>query len=212
MNPGFRRSFLAVLLLPAGTLLMAGGPAAAQTPTGATIGAPVVPLPETKNTRQALPPALPGARSTGDTPTQAERPASEMQPTEALFDAINRGDIVNVRDAIARGADLGQPNVLGLSPIDLSVDLGRNEITFLLLSLRAAAPAKAPEPRNAAAKPARAPATKAVAIASHPVARTPQTRLAVAAEAPRPQQFVDRGPGTPVPQAGFLGFSGGTGR
>ena len=59
-----------------------------------------------------------------------------MEPTEALFDAINRGDIGTARDAISRGADLHGHNVLGMTPLELSVDLGRNDISFMLLSMR----------------------------------------------------------------------------
>ena len=61
-----------------------------------------------------------------------------MQPTDALFDAINRGDIATARDAISRGADLQGQNILGMTPLELSIDLGRNDISFLLLSMRAA--------------------------------------------------------------------------
>src|ERR1700757_1385559 len=64
------------------------------------------------------------------------RPPSDMEPTDALFDAINRGDIGAARDAISRGADLRGHNVLGMTPMELSVDLGRNDISFLLLSMR----------------------------------------------------------------------------
>ena len=32
--------------------------------------------------------------------------AGDLQPTDALFDAINRGDIAAARDALNRGADL----------------------------------------------------------------------------------------------------------
>ena len=60
-----------------------------------------------------------------------------MEPNEALFDAINRGDIGAARDAISRGADLQGHNILGMTPLELSVDLGRNDISFLLLSMRA---------------------------------------------------------------------------
>ena len=60
----------------------------------------------------------------------------DMPPTEALFDAINRGDLAAAKDAINRGADINGRNVLGLTPLDLSVDLGRNNISFVLLSLR----------------------------------------------------------------------------
>ena len=61
-----------------------------------------------------------------------------MEPTDALFDAINRGDINAARDAISRGANLRGHNVLGMTPMELSVDLGRNDISFLLLSMRGA--------------------------------------------------------------------------
>ncbi len=40
------------------------------------------------------------------------------------------------RDAISRGADLNGHNILGMIPMELSVDLGRNDISFLLLSMR----------------------------------------------------------------------------
>ncbi len=81
------------------------------------------------------PPSLPGTKA----PTAAAQPTmspADMTPTEALFDAINRGDIAGARDAINRGADLHGLNVLGLTPLELSVDLGRNDISFLLLSMR----------------------------------------------------------------------------
>src|SRR5260370_29008590 len=109
MDHRFQLSPLTALLLPAclvGGLMLAGRPAAAQVPRGASLGSPVVPLPDAKNTRQALPPALPGARSNPATASEPDRPPSELAPTHALFDAINRRDISSVRDAIARGADL----------------------------------------------------------------------------------------------------------
>jgi hypothetical protein len=74
-----------------------------------------------------------------------------MEPTEALFDAINRGDIATARDAISRGADLHGHNVLGMTPLELSVDLGRNDISFMLLSMRAADDGR---PAQASATPA----------------------------------------------------------
>ncbi|WP_052945131.1 hypothetical protein, partial [Acidisphaera rubrifaciens] len=82
------------------------------------------------------PDALPGAKPAKDRVTPAERPTSEMEPTDELFDSINRGDISSARDAISRGADLQGHNLLGMSPLELSVDLGRNDITFLILSYR----------------------------------------------------------------------------
>jgi hypothetical protein len=138
------------------------------------------------------------------------KPANDMQPTEALFDAINRGDIVAARDALSRGADLNGVNVLGMTPMELSVDLGRNDITFLLLSLRgedggrgsraaahseaAAAPAKTAQGKPVKAgrgKQQREAAAKPVPVATKAVAT--------------PKLFAQDG-GTPQPSAGFLGF------
>ena len=81
------------------------------------------------------PDAVPGSKPRGPV-APATRPVGDMQPTDALFDAINRGDIAGARDALNRGADLNGVNVLGMTPMELSVDLGRNDISFLLLSMR----------------------------------------------------------------------------
>jgi hypothetical protein len=152
------------------------------------------------------PDAVPGARSRQPVAPMT-RAAGDMQPTEALFDAINRGDIVAARDSLNRGADLNGVNVLGMTPMELSVDLGRNDITFLLLSMRgedggrgsrAAAHTAAPE-----APPAKAAQAKGVPA---------RQRVATARPAPvaprmvaTPKLFANDG-GTPMPSAGFLGF------
>ena len=80
---------------------------------------------------EVQPPVLPGTKGPSDPaePTSATR---ELSPTEALFDAINRGDLGAAREALNRGADLDARNVLGLTPLELSVDLGRNDISFAL--------------------------------------------------------------------------------
>jgi hypothetical protein len=132
-----------------------------------------------------------------------------MSPNDALFDAINRGDVADARDAINRGAELSARNVLGLAPIDLSVDLGRNDITLLLLSMRGAPSAKpvstAAGPNGSAGKPAKPlpalaarPATPHMAVATKVVGSDPAVK----------RQLVSTDPGTPAPQAGFLGFGG----
>ncbi len=152
------------------------------------------------------PAALPGASSKQDQAAPASRPASEMSPNEALFDAINRGDIADARDAIGRGADLGARNILGLTPIDLSVDLSRNDITFLLLSLRGA-PGSGSGAKTVAAnsaKPRPAAGTHRTATTLF-AARTP---AAVPDPSPKRQLVVSSDPGTPAPQVGFLGFGG----
>ncbi len=145
---------------------------------------------------QKKPSALPGSRFTSATPAAPERPAADMAPNEALFDAVNRGDIAAARDALGRGADVDTRNMLGLTALETAIDLGRNDLTFLLLSMRGAssgssAPPPAatrPPPRQAAAQPAPA-----------RVAAVPQPAP------PRPRPAYND-PGTPVPQAGFLGF------
>ena len=143
----------------------------------------------------APPPALPGARASAN-PAPAQQAPTDMEPTEALFDAINRGDIGAARDAISRGADLNGRNVLGMSPMELSVDLGRNDISFLLLSMRANDRRTAP-PVAVAAKPtAKQVPSKATRVSTP--ARTTQ-------EQQTPRLFANDG-GTPVPSAGFLGF------
>jgi len=144
----------------------------------------------------APPPALPGARSSAK-PAPAQQLPTDMEPTEALFDAINRGDIGAARDAISRGADLNGRNVLGMSPMELSVDLGRNDIAFLLLSMRAGDRGRAPASAPAAAKPPEKPTTGKATRVSAPAHSAPAQQT--------PRLFANDG-GTPVPSAGFLGF------
>jgi hypothetical protein len=141
---------------------------------------------------QVQPAALPGTLNLA---APAEKTQLDLAPTDALFDAINRGDIAAARDALNRGADIEGHNILGMSPLDVSVDLGRNDITFLLLSLRASG-----------AKPATTAAT-----ASKPVTKTATktTPVAVIKQVAAPQRFaVEDNGGAPNPQAGFLGFGG----
>jgi hypothetical protein len=161
----------------------------------------------TKAPKVAPPAALPGAQSNPD--EVAPRASIDLPPNQALFDAINRGDITVARDAIGRGADLDAHNVLGMTPLDLSVDLGRNDITFLLLSMRGSAPppASADAPTLAAGKGKGKGKQDVVAskVAPKLVTRT----ISESKTAPAPvRQFVSTDPGTPAPKAGFLGFDG----
>ncbi len=130
-----------------------------------------------------------------------------MPPTEALFDSINRGDLPGAQDAISRGADLQGTNVLGLTPLELSVDLGRNEISFLLLSLRGSSGFSASHPAEAAAAPK--PSTRAERVAAARAGHGQRSQVAARpATDPAPQAprlFSGNG-GVPNPQAGFLGF------
>ncbi|MCT6879702.1 MAG: hypothetical protein M3Z67_04365 [Commensalibacter sp.] len=60
----------------------------------------------------------------------------DTNPTQSLFNAINAGRLNEAKDALNRGADLRAKNVLGQTPLDMSIDLNRDRITFLLLSMR----------------------------------------------------------------------------
>ena len=189
------RALLVLAVLAASAL-----PAAAQTGGVNNPGSnPFTQNPEADKARVVRKPTgLPGARS-GAVVAPAEKSAAEMRPTEALFDSVNRGDIAAARDAIGRGAELEGRNILGLTPLELAVDLSRNDITFLLLSMRGAGSGPVPEPTRAAPRP--------VAVA-RPVAAPVPARVAVIA--PVRQRSAGADPGTPAPQAGFLGFGGGT--
>jgi hypothetical protein len=153
---------------------------------------------------RVLPPALPGAKSDPNLVAPATKQASEMNPTEALFDAINRGDITAARDAINRGADLDGQNVLGMTPMELSIDLSRNDISFLLLSMRGAdSSQRQPPQQQAAAKGGKGQKPARDVFAATKAAPMPKV---TAPAPPRVARLFSGDGGTPVPQAGFLGF------
>lgn len=197
-----------LLLMPVIALVMLA-PASAQFGGGSSSPTGVDKGPKPTAPKQAPPPAVPGSRGEPTEAAPAERPPGDLPPTEALFDAINRGDLASAKDAVARGADLSARNVLGSTPLEQSVDLGRNEISFLLLSLRGTVdqgsqrsterPPDLPTP-TAAQRRAQAAADRRLtrATAVSPGDATPQVA----------RLFANDG-GTPVPQAGFLGFDAG---
>ena len=162
-------------------------------------------------------PGIPGAQVDPDSVAPADRPASEMRPTEALFDAINRGDITAARDAINRGAELNACNMLGFTPVELAVDLSRKDIAFLLLSLRGAEGSSAPRaPRGAAAAAFAEEERAAKQQAQRDAQRAEAARRASARVAPTQGPAVPQSPrlfagdgGQPAPDAGFLGFGSG---
>jgi hypothetical protein len=156
----------------------------------------------------APPPAVPGAISDPSKVIPASKVPTDMNPTDALFDAINRGDIGAARDAVARGADLNGHNVLGMTPMELSIDLSRNDISFMLLSLRGGDSGAAPPAallaggkdragKNKAGKDNPVHEVRVKAVAPPRVATPP---------APRVARLFSGDGGTPVPQSGFLGF------
>jgi hypothetical protein len=156
--------------------------------------------------KTAPPPGLPGAAPTGVAAPPTHVP-TDLAPTDALFDAINRGDMGAARDAIGRGADLHGHNILGMTPLELSVDLGRNDISFLLLSMRGGDDGGTGQvpPAYTAGKPS--PAKQAKQAPAHP-----PSRVAASPSAPARSQkahlFSGDG-GAPNPSAGFLGFDSG---
>jgi hypothetical protein len=117
-----------------------------------------------------------------------------MNPNDALFDGISRGDLPAVRDAVRRGADLRARSTLGLTPLEAAVDHARPDITFYLLSVRGSAGmASSGPPPGATPAPRGRPQPQA-----RPV-RTPPPRVV-----PAPAMRADGG--QPIPSIGFLGF------
>ena len=186
--------------------------ASAQGINPAGFGTPQKPKGPVKS--DAPPPALPGARAEQTEVAPASKTVGDLAPNEALFDAINRGDLATAKDSVNRGADLNGVNVLGLTPIELAVDLGRNQISFYLLSLRGGIAGSSVSGPGAAPKPP----TRAERLAADRAERAEKqanrarTRNAVADStpvAPQTARLFSGGGGSPVPQAGFLGFDAG---
>lgn len=152
-------------------------------------------------------PALPGvAAQRGVAPIPAETPPSSMNPNDALFDGIARGDIQTVRDAVARGADVNARNALGLTATDSAVDRGRSDIMFYLLSMRGTG--SAPPPPDRPAPDPRA--QRAAATAAARARPAPAAPVQTAGGAGRLPQLWQANGGAPQPSIGFLGFDAGT--
>jgi hypothetical protein len=140
---------------------------------------------------QEPPPAIPGAQPDENAAVApADKIAAEMSPNDALFDAITRGDLAAAKDALNRGAELDAHNVLGQTPIDSSIDLDRNDITFLLLSMR---------PTLGSGQPS------AVASAPEAGGRGKKGKVVQASASERGVQL-SANRGQPNPSVGFIGF------
>lgn len=194
MRQAVRLSLLCAALLmfaaPAAMAQLSAGPPGAESKAKKDADTPEPP-----------PPAIPGAEPSLDLVAPPSKPAAEMNPNDALFDSISRGDLAAARDAVNRGADLNARNVLGQSPLDSSIDLNRSDITFLLMSLR-----------PSSTTPGGSEDGQADAQAQQAATGRP-TKLAKAkpVRARRPVQTASVAPrsgdgGTPNPAAGFLGF------
>jgi hypothetical protein len=193
-------------------LTAAAAPAMAQLASGpgglgSSPGAGPAPTPQAR-TPDIAPPALPGAggmapMATG--PVMQKPPSGD--PTANLFAAIAKGDANAAQMAIGGGANLNAQNQFGETPLDLSIALNRNNITFLLLQTRNELDAQGvgPEPMGApwmldsntppGTSKGAAHAKSGTVSVSAPAVPPPSPRIAVQA-----------GNGTPNPEAGFLGF------
>lgn len=127
---------------------------------------------------------------------------SSGDPTQDLFAAINDNNYANAQDAVSRGADLRAVDQFGETPLDLAIALNRTNITFMLLGTRNELASQgagggtmgAPWSLGAASKQARREKAYRQSAPFVPVRETPRV-IIPAGE-----------PGTPDPQAGFLGF------
>jgi hypothetical protein len=193
----------AIMILAAVTLAL---PAAAQMGgmggpgSGAGAGAGMIGGAERPRAeRRERPPGLPGLQGRASVVVPPTRPPGLMNPNDALFDAISRGDVQAARDAVSRGADTNARGPLGLTPVESAVDHGRPDVMFYLLSLRGSA-------GNPAAPPPPAPVR---ATRPEPAARaTAAPVVAPAAPPARPRLWANDG-GAARPEVGFLGFDSG---
>jgi hypothetical protein len=219
----FARNLAIGLCVPLGLAIVGATPAFAQLSDGSSgptsIGGASQRM--MRGTKQnagkpvvAPPPVLPGTKTSPEAaaPTGS---AADMTPTDALFDAINRGDLPSARDAVNRGAELNGRNLLGMTPLEQAVDLGRNDISFMLLSMRDADSASRALTRRGTSGDANdgdailrggaAPRSAGRARVTPVSTRTPEEPVA---ESPR---LYSGNGGVPIPAAGFLGFDAGRG-
>ena len=204
------RTTLVMLSLAAGTCLLPLHDARAQLSVGGAGGGgggggdqnPEAAEAKAAAAANAPPPALPGAVP-ADPDAPSTHSATDLNPNAALFDAIDRGDLTAAKDALSRGADLQATNVLGQKPIEMSIDLNRNDITFLLLSMRADDTSSVQTASATAAPGTGGTGTDTLGHLSVHAHHGP-------ADAAEPVSFaaVDVHGGTPKPEVGFLGFGG----
>ena len=148
-------------------------------------------------------PALPGlAARAAPAPIDAD-PTANLSPNEALFDAVNRGDLAAARESVSRGANLQARNALGLTALDAAVDQGRNDIAFFLLSAREAGRPLPADASTALVRPSPA------SPASRPQPQREVRPPPAAPQAPRTARLWAGDGGAPRPEIGFLGFDAG---
>lgn len=154
------------------------------------------------------PPALPGAGNVQGIATAPKlKKANTGDPTTDLFTAINSGNYADAQDAISRGADLTAHNPLGETPLDLSIALNQNSITFMLLSARN---------EGDSGQPMQATTTQTKTVGHklpaklHPIpVKVMETGASAKVPAPRAKSVpvATGNAGQPNVSVGFLGFS-----
>lgn len=143
-------------------------------------------------------PGLGGAAQQPQTGPKLQRPVSG-DPTQNLFIAINNNDYAAAQQAVSHGANLNATNQFGETPLDLAIALNRNDITFLLLGTRNELISQG------YGQPLGAPILLNNTATNHP--RTHHARPMKGSSQPAPRvKTLPNLPGTPDPQAGFLGF------
>lgn len=185
----------AALVVPAHAQ-MAGGMGGAGTGPGKM--QPRLPAPN------IAPSGLPGIGGMAPLATSPnmQKPTSG-DPTQQLFTAINNNDYRAAQDAVSRGADLRAVNQFNETPLDLSIALNRNDITFLLLGTRNELAAQGDNGSDVMGAP------WTLGQTTKP-AKNRQSRSSNAIVPVRAEQKVvipSGATGTPDPQAGFLGFN-----
>ncbi len=151
------------------------------------------------------PAGLPGLQSRPSNVIPPTTAQGSMNPNDALFDAISRGDVPGARDAVGRGADTNARNALGLTAVDSAVDQGRPDMIFYLLSLRGSAGSAAPPPGSGGPPPRVSNRPGQREAVARPAANAPVQAPA----APRTARLFANDGGSPQPELGFLGFDAG---
>ncbi len=198
------------------SLSAAAAPAHAQLTNG-TMGSSMgmggvggAPAPQPKQqTPDIAPTGLPGVGGIAPLATGPQlKKATGGDPTQQLFAAINKNDYASAQDAISRGADLTAKDEFGETPLDLSIALNRNSITFMLLGTRNELASQglsgtmgqpwtlnnATSGTTGKSKPGKHGTAPAVVPTTAPAKTAPRVTIPAGDT------------GTPNPQAGFLGF------
>lgn len=129
---------------------------------------------------------------------------SSGDPTQQLFTAINNNDYGAAQDAVSRGADLRAVNQFNETPLDLSIALNHNDITFLLLGTRNELAAQGDNGSDVMGAPWTLDQTTKPTKNS---GRSHSSNAIVPVRAAQKVVIPSGDTGTPNPQAGFLGFN-----